>query len=89
MLFFFAIIAKLWTFIDFHHDAPPNSLMDSIVSPKVKTKKRKVVGVCSLAYNTLGLKGCVGAPRWGLKRLTSKSITHTDLHKPNKKLVSE
>jgi hypothetical protein len=26
--------------------------------------------------------------RWGLLKLTSKSITHTNLHKPNHKLVS-
>ncbi len=28
-----------------------------------------------------------GALGWGLGRLTSNSITHTDLHKPNNKLV--
>jgi hypothetical protein len=67
-------------------DAPPNSLMDSIANPKVKTTKGKKVGAHSLA-RTLGLKRHVGAPRLGLGRMTSKSITHTDLHKPNK-LVS-
>ncbi len=46
------------------------------------------VGVRSLARNTLGVEGRAGAPGWGLGRLTSNSITHTDLHKPNNKLVN-
>jgi hypothetical protein len=69
------------------YDTPPNSFMDSIAKPKVKTSKRGV-GVCSLACSTLGVKGRGGAPRWGLGILTSNSITHTDLHKPNHKVVS-
>ncbi len=62
--------------------------MDSIVNPKVKTIEGKKVGLLSLTCNTLGVEGRVGAPRWGLRRVTSKSITHTDLHEPNNKLVS-
>jgi len=46
------------------------------------------VGVRSLAHNTSWVEGHVGAPRWGLGRLISKSITHMDLHKPNNKLVN-
>jgi hypothetical protein len=46
------------------------------------------VRVCSLARNTLGVNGHAGAPGWGLGRMTSKSIIHTDLHKPNNKLVN-
>jgi hypothetical protein len=42
----------------------------------------------SLARNTLGVEGRAGALKWGLGRMTSKSITHMDLHKPNNKLVS-
>jgi hypothetical protein len=38
-------------------DAPPSSLMDSTVSPKVKTTEGEGVGVRSLAHNTLGVKG--------------------------------
>jgi len=68
-------------------DAPPSSLMDSIVSSKVKTTEGERVGALSLARSTLGVEGCVGVLGWGLGRLTSKSITHTNLHKPNK-LVS-
>ncbi len=45
-------------------DAPPSSLMDLIASPKLKTTEGKGVGVRSLAYSTLGVEGCVGAPRW-------------------------
>jgi hypothetical protein len=48
----------------------------------------KGVRVRSLAYNTSGVERCAGALRWGLKRLTSNSITHIDLHKLNNKLVS-
>jgi len=69
-------------------DAPLNSLIDSTTSPKVKTTKRKGVGVHSLARSTSGVEGHVGALGQGLGRLTSNSITHTDLHKPNNKLVS-
>jgi hypothetical protein len=46
------------------------------------------VGARSLAHNTLGVEGHVGALGWALGRVTSKSITHTDLHKPNNKLFS-
>jgi hypothetical protein len=42
---------------------------------------------CSLVRRTSGIKGRAGASGWGLERLISKSITHMDLHKPNK-LVS-
>ncbi len=70
------------------NDAPLSSLMDSIVSPKVKTSKGKGIGAHSLAYNTSGVEGHVGVPGWGLRRLTSKLITHTNLHKPNNKLLS-
>jgi hypothetical protein len=62
--------------------------MDSIVNPKMKTTEGKKVGALSLAHSTLGVEGCVGALGWGLGRLTSKSITHMNLHKPNNKLVS-
>jgi len=62
--------------------------MDLISSPKIKTLEGKGVGTCSLAPNTSKVKGHAGALGWGLRRLTSKSITHTYLHKPNNKLVS-
>jgi len=62
--------------------------MDSIASPKVMIAEGKKVGAHSLVHNTLGVEGHVGAPRWGLGISTSKSITHTNLHKANNKLVS-
>jgi hypothetical protein len=62
--------------------------MDPTTSPKVMIMKGEVVEVHSLACNTSEVEGCVGVPRWGLGRLTSKSITHTNLHKPNNKFVS-
>jgi hypothetical protein len=60
-------------------DAPPNSFMDSTANPKVKTTKREGVGAQSFAHSTLGVEGHFGAPGWGLRRMTSKSIIHTNL----------
>ncbi len=57
------------------------------MNPKMRTMKRKGVGARFLARNTSWVKGRVGAPRWGLGRLTNKSIIHVDSHNPNKKLV--
>jgi hypothetical protein len=37
-------------------------LMDSIVSPKVKTTEGEIVRARSLARNTSGVEGHVGAP---------------------------
>jgi hypothetical protein len=68
-------------------DAPSHSLKDSNVNLKVKIKE-KIVGVCSLVHNTLGVKGHAGALGWGLAWVISTSIIHIDLHKPNNKLVS-
>jgi hypothetical protein len=48
------------------NDVPPNSLIDSTMSPKVKTIEGERVGVHSLAHNTLGVKGHAGASKWGL-----------------------
>jgi hypothetical protein len=50
--------------------------------------KGEGVGACSLVHGTLGVEGRARAPGWGLGRVTSKLITHTDLHKLNDKLVS-
>ncbi len=52
------LIIKRWD------DAPLSSLMDSIVSPKMKITVGKRIGAYSLACNTLGVKGHVGAPGW-------------------------
>jgi len=45
-------------------NAPPTSLMDSTLSPKVKTMKGKRVGARSLAHTTSGVEGRVGALGW-------------------------
>jgi hypothetical protein len=50
--------------------------------------RRKRSWAHSLVCSTSGVEGRAGALEWGLGRLTSNSITHTDLHKPNNKLVS-
>jgi hypothetical protein len=69
-------------------DAPPNFLIDSTTTLKVKTTKGQRVRVRSLAYNTLVIEGRAGTPGWGLGQMTNESIIHTDLHKPNNKLVN-
>jgi hypothetical protein len=58
------------------------------MNSKVKTTKGKGVGVRSLARNTSGEEGCVGVIGRGLGQVTSGSIIHMDMHKPNNKLVS-
>ncbi len=65
----------------------PHSLKDSNVSLKVKTTEEGV-GVRSLINNTSKVEERVGVSRWGLGKVTSKSIIHTDLNKSNNKLVS-
>jgi len=52
---------KLLSF-DMVYDVAPSSLMDLTTNPKVKTTKGKGVGVRSLARNTSGVEGRVGAP---------------------------
>jgi hypothetical protein len=69
-------------------DVPPHSLKGSNVSPKVKTTKEKGVGARSLTRNTLGVERCARALRCRLGQVTSGSIIHTNLHKPNNKLVN-
>jgi hypothetical protein len=68
-------------------DAPPHSLKNSNVNPKVKMEE-KGIGVHSLARSTLEVERCVKAIRWRPGQVTSGSIIHTHLHKPNNKLVS-
>jgi hypothetical protein len=70
-----------------HIDAPPSYLMDSTMSPKKKTMEGKGVGARSLARNISRVEGHAGAPKWA-GRLTSKLITHTNLYKPDNKLVN-
>jgi len=65
--------------------------MDSTVNPKVKTTEEKKLGHILWFATLRGYKSVLMLARasgWGLRRLTSNSITHTDLHKLNNKLVS-
>jgi len=56
---------------------------------KVKTSEGWRVGVHSLARSTSkGVEGRVGTSGWGLGWMTSRSIIHMDLYKPNNKLVN-
>ncbi len=63
-----------------------NSYIDSTTSPKVE--KKKGIRVRYLIRNILGVKTCARVLGWGLGRVASESIIHTDLHKPNNKLVN-
>jgi hypothetical protein len=67
---------------------PQHFLWTQLWIQKVKTIEGQGVGALTLACSTLKVKGHVGALEWGLERVISKSITHTDLHKPNNKFVS-
>jgi len=42
------------------NDAPPSSLMDSIMSPKVTIVVGEGIGARSLACSTSSVQGCVG-----------------------------
>jgi hypothetical protein len=41
-----------------------------------------------MARNTSRVEGHARAPKWGPGRMTSRSIIHMNLHKPNNKLVN-
>jgi len=60
-------------------DTPPNFLIDSNSNPKVKTMEEEGVGACSLTCSILGVKGHVGAPRWGLEQVTSGPTIYMNL----------
>jgi hypothetical protein len=59
--------------------------MDSIASPKVKTMEGERAGASSLVRRTSGVEGHARTPGWD--KMTSNSLIHMDLHKPNNKLV--
>jgi hypothetical protein len=89
----FCYLEQLWKNWPHSHylsipNAPQSSLMDSNANSMLKTMEVEGVGVRSLARNTSGVEGRARALRWGLGKMTSKSITHMDLHKPNNKLVN-
>ncbi len=69
-------------------DAPLSSQMDSTASPKVNSERRRNWGAFFGSPHFKGRRVCWRS-EMGLRRLTSNSITHTNLHKPNNKLVSE
>jgi hypothetical protein len=46
------------------------------------------VGIRSFTCNILGVEAHARAQGWGLGKIISESITRTDLHKPNNKLVN-
>jgi hypothetical protein len=50
--------------------------------------KEKIMGICFLTHSISGVEGHARALGWGLRRVPSKSTIHTNLHKPNNKLVN-
>jgi len=50
--------------------------------------KGKEVRIRSLVRNTSGIEGRARILGWDLGQMTSGSIIHRDLHKPNNKLVN-
>jgi hypothetical protein len=65
-----------------------HSWIDLAMSPKGENNKRINSWGTLLSLHHFGDRRDVEVPKWGLGRVTSKSITHTDLHKLNNKLVS-
>jgi hypothetical protein len=54
----------------------------------MKIMEEERIEVRSLTRNTSGVKGRARAPRCGLGGMTSESIIHTNLYKPNNKLIN-
>jgi hypothetical protein len=69
-------------------DAPPHSLKDSNVNPKMETIEEEGVGIHSLIRSISTVQRRAKASRWGLGHMINGSIIHTDLHSPNNKLVN-
>jgi hypothetical protein len=67
---------------------PPKLLDKFNYESKGENSERIRSWVRSLAHSISGVEGRAGALGWGLKRMTSGSIIHTNLHKRNNKLVS-
>jgi hypothetical protein len=79
-----AFVDKKPLLLSTHPHTPPRSLKDSTASSKMKITKEKGVGICSLSCNTLGVEVHARTSKWGLGRVISESIIHTNLHKLNK-----
>jgi hypothetical protein len=62
--------------------------MDSTVSPEGENNGRIRSWGMFFGLQHFGVEGHARAPGWGLGRMTNNSIIHTDLYKPNNKLVS-
>jgi hypothetical protein len=57
-------------------DMLPTSFIDSNVSLKKKQRKNKELGHVPWLVALWGVEGRVGAPRWGLGRVTSINYSH-------------
>jgi hypothetical protein len=62
--------------------------MDSTTNPKGENNGRIRGWGMLLGSQHFGVEGRARALGWGLGRMTSNSITHTNLYKLNNKLVS-
>jgi len=54
----------------------------------MKTMEEKGIRYALSFVALRGQEGHAEAPGWGLERVTSKSIIHIDLYKPNNNLVN-
>jgi len=70
-----------------HLTHPQTPYKTQNASSNVKTTEEGM-GIHSLARSILGVEGRAGALRWALGRVTSRSVIHMNLHKPNNKLVN-
>jgi hypothetical protein len=64
-----------------------SSLIDSNVSLRLKQQKDAKLGTFPDSQHFRGRRACWSSGM-GLRKVISKSITHTNLHKSNNKLVS-
>ncbi len=86
-LAFLAFFCSTWCNFVFKYAfeyTPPSSLIDSNVSPRWTQQKNEELGYTPWFTG----KGACCSSKIGLGRMTSKSITRTNLHKPNNKLVN-
>jgi len=67
-----------------YFNKPPNSSMESTMSPNHENNKRIMSWTHSSVRDILKVEGRVGVLGWRLVRMTNKSITRMDLHQKKK-----
>jgi len=64
-------------------NVPPNSLRDPNVGPRVKQRKKKKIGACSLIRSTSRVKGMMEF--WTGTRMNSQAQVQDEINLHNKK----